>query len=600
MHHRFALSRLGAALALMTLGTLPALATEFEVGDGKLSISGSVTAATAWRSAERDTSLLADVNSSLIGVTGTALTASAGRSQDDGNLNFDKGDAVSQILNGYLSIGYKADRFGAVLNAKAWYDHALEDATHPWGNFPNGYTANARLSDRGAEQRARFSGAVLNDLHVYGNHQLGDTPLAWAMGWQKLDWGNRFLTHGGLRELNPIELPTLARPGLLQRDQETRIAVPQLFLRASLTPKTTLEGFYQLTFEHNVANQCGSFTAATDYASQGCDAVMVGNVSDRTAVATGNYITRSATIEPSSSGQGGIALTHTVEALATKFGLYAARFHSRALIASAIKTQRTTGLPYLPGNADGLNPQYYTEFPEGVRMIAATFETRFTGGMVFGELAYRPNQPLQYNTADMIAGVVSSVAPTPLRAAFDALPPGGRLSGYERHKSVQLQLGASGQLPGVLGSAGLNWGGEFIYRGVPDLPNPAMARFGRPDLFGQGPVNGVCPPPAAPTQCSTDGFVSRHAYGYRLRAGLRYANVIEGLDLQPSLLFGQDLKGWAGDGSVNEGRGLAVLALRANLRTGTVAEVSWQPTWGGTYNNLRDRSMVQLFVGQRF
>ena len=128
----------------------------------------------------------------------------------------------------------------------------------------------------------------------------------------------------------------------------------------------------------------------------------------------------------------------------------------------------------------------------------------------------------------------------------------------------------------------------------------AIRRFGRVDVFGQGPVNGVCPAPAASIQCTTDGYVSRHAWGYRLAAGLRYANVAEGVDLVPSILFGHDVSGWAGDGGILEGRKLVVAALRANMRNGFTAELAWWPTWGGTYNNQRDRSAVQFAVGRRF
>ncbi len=45
---------------------------------------------------------------------------------------------------------------------------------------------------------------------------------------------------------------------------------------------------------------------------------------------------------------------------------------------------------------------------------------------------------------------------------------------------------------------------------------------------------------------------------------------------------------------------LAVAALRANFATGWTAEIAWRPTWGGTYNNLRDRSTAQASVGYRF
>jgi len=170
----------------------------------------------------------------------------------------------------------------------------------------------------------------------------------------------------------------------------------------------------------------------------------------------------------------------------------------------------------------------------------------------------------------------------------------------ELHVLVPFEAGAVGQVPKVLGAAGLNWGAELIYKGVPDLPDPTVKRFGRVDVFGQGPVNGVCPPPAAPSQCTTDGYVSRHAWGYRLVAGLLYANVADGVDLIPSLLFGHDVSGWSGDAGILEGRKLVIASLRLNLRSGFVADLSWWPTSGGDYNNQRDRSAAQLWIGQRF
>ena len=119
-------------------------------------------------------------------------------------------------------------------------------------------------------------------------------------------------------------------------------------------------------------------------------------------------------------------------------------------------------------------------------------------------------------------------------------------------------------------------------------------------MFGQGPVNGVCPPPAVPTQCTSDGYVSRHAWGFRMVLGLKYANVFEGVDLIPSMLFGQDISGWSGDGAILEGRRLAIVSLRANWKSGFVADIAWVPTNGGTYNNQRDRSAWQFYLGQRF
>ena len=88
---------------------------------------------------------------------------------------------------------------------------------------------------------------------------MGGAPLDWTLGWQKLDWGNRFLVLGGLRDLNPIDVPALTRPGTLLRDQETRIPVPQIFARLGLSKSTSVEGFYQFHFERNAPSQCGAF-----------------------------------------------------------------------------------------------------------------------------------------------------------------------------------------------------------------------------------------------------------------------------------------------------------------------------------------------------
>lgn len=230
---------------------------------------------------------------------------------------------------------------------------------------------------------------------------------------------------------------------------------------------------------------------------------MFGKQSDRAAIATNDFVHRGANVLPSDAGQFGVALTQSVQAWATRFGAYLTQFHSRSGYSGFTKSQRLTGAPYVPASPDGLNPTYYTEWQENIRMLGLNFETCFEVGTTFGELTYRPNQPLQFNAADLLNAVVSNTAPTLLRDRANALPPGGALTGYERHKTVQL-------------------------------------------------------------------------------------------------LFGADVSGWSGDGAIVQGRRLAALSLRASFSSGFVGNLTWAPTWGGTYNNQRDRSAVILYIGQRF
>src|SRR5262252_9455073 len=103
-HHRL-------AAALLALAPPAVDAADYDLEGGKLKVTGSITAGVAYRTVSQDTSLLANVNSSQVGITGTSLTPTTGRNQDDGNLNFNKGDPVSQVVNGYLSVGYEAGNF---------------------------------------------------------------------------------------------------------------------------------------------------------------------------------------------------------------------------------------------------------------------------------------------------------------------------------------------------------------------------------------------------------------------------------------------------------------------------------------------------------
>jgi len=60
------------------------------------------------------------------------------------------------------------------------------------------------------------------------------------------------------------------------------------------------------------------------------------------------------------------------------------------------------------------------------------------------------------------------------------------------------------------------------------------------------------------------------------------------------------VSGWSEDGSINEGRQFALLSLKAEFQKAFVAELAWQPTWGGAYNNSKDRSTVSFALGYRF
>ena len=328
-----------------------AQAADFEVGAGKFSVTGSTYLSTAVRTDDQDPKLLASVNSSLVGLPGNAVSPSAGRNGDDGNLNFNQGDPVATVLKGYLGVSYAWRNYRFAASGQAWYDYTTSRSNHAWGNAQNGYTGGEPLSDRGALTRSKFAGVALDDLYLAGKH---DT-LDWKLGWQTLDWGGKLNALGGLRDLNPLDVSAALRPGV-DREHEIRATFPAVFGRVALSQTTAVEGFYQFAFEPTALPGCGTFYSVVDFMAEGCDKAMFGNLSDRTAVATGVYVQRTATLQPSDAGQGGIALKHKVEPWATEFGLYATQFHSRVPFYSGTKSGRETGPLFVPGDPGGLNP----------------------------------------------------------------------------------------------------------------------------------------------------------------------------------------------------------------------------------------------------
>ena len=552
---------------------------------------------TAIRTAKQDSTLLPNVNSSMVGITGNALTATTGRNQDDGNLNFNRGDAGVVSRQGLPDADYSWHDYGAVLSGKAWYDYASAHVGDPWGNIPNGYAAGDAERCRGAgtlevQRHRRRQGVWLRQQSV------DDVSLDWIVGYQKLDWGIRYIVLGGLRDLNPLDIPAALRPGAL-RHQETRIALPALFARLGFDPADQRRGLLPASLPAQRAERLRHVVFAAGLRLRRLQRhVSRAEPLGRGRLATGVYVNRAGTQSPPIRARPAGAQAH-----GRHLGDRVRRV--RGAVSFALELlQRHQGVRagdpiYVSGDPGDLNAKYFTEFPEDIRIFGATFDTRFRWGAVFGEFTYRPNQPLQYNSADLIAGFTSLTAPTPLRAQANAVAPGAVFHGWaairlgaaasrchgpgpERTGRGRLESRRRNRLQGRAGSARSDGGALRSFRRL--RPGPGKWRV---------------PAAGAATQCSFDGYVSRNAFGYRLRAGLLYANVFEGVDLLPSVFFGQDVSGWWG--WRDSGRALARRRLAAGeLRQGMDGELAWQPTWGGTYNNLRDRSIAQSNVGYRF
>jgi hypothetical protein len=457
----------------------------------------------------------------------------------------------------------------------------------------NNYAAGEPLSDAGAPPLSRFSGVVLSDAWVEQLVDAGRWRLSARIGRQTLTWGDRVGFGGGLEALNPRDMPALHRAGAAP--QETRVPIPALFARAELDRAIALEGFYQTAFRPAALDMCGTFWSPNDYLVDGCDKVMSGQpvVSDRARIPLGAYLKRLPTPPPAGS-QFGLALKWNSTALATEFGFYQARYTGRTPIPSLRKSSRV-GPAVIAGDPGGTNIAFFTEYPEAIRLQALTFAHRGDTTEWFGELSYRPNQPLLISPGDALPPFLNPTAPALLRADADAVAPGGLFHGYDRYPMIQAQLGVQRVFgPTFTGSA------EVVAKHLRGLPDPALRRYGRSDIFGAGPVNGVCTASTPASMCNLRGYVSTDAYAYRLRLDARLGGLPPGLTGAASAQFVRDVRGWSADALINEGRRTVNLALRFEYRQRYLAEVVYMPIWGGDYNAASDRDQVAFAVGIKF
>ena len=572
--------------------------------DAAVKIRGGVSFGMAWASDNPNAEVVNRANAAAVGSVGVG---NGGRNSDDARLNYRKGDPVSSVLKGFIEADMTRENLGALVRVKAWKDFNLATHDVPWGNLPSGYLANAPLSDNGFSRRDRFAGAALQEVYVYGSFATAEMPVKLKLGNQLINWGLPTRMGGALAEINPVDAPGAVRPGAFP--EETKIPFAALSARVGLSQNVNAEAFYQFKFEPNEIIGCGTFFSQVDFTAQGCNRAWVQTAnaaqtaaSERSLLPTGGpFMIRSADHLPSNSGEYGLGVNYKSLTLNTDFGFYYTRLHSRRQVPSVSKSNNpNAATPFVSGSP--LNPHYYLEWPEGVKSLALNFITRMPDLTLSGELSYRPNDIFRLNGSDQLAAANNPAAITPLRADINAVARGADWPGYDRHKHIQGSLALEKILPAgsLLDSDRAALSAEVGVKLAPDLPDVNVRRYGRPDVFGIGAVNGACAATATAKMCSTDGYVSRMAWGYRLRASLLYANVAEGLDVLPSASLGVDVQGNSTDTVFVDGRTTGSLELRAEYRKRYFAELQWVISAGGNYSMVKDKSYMSVNAGMRF
>lgn len=588
---------LAVATALLPLTVHAQQAEASEGAKSPFKISGGVSYGFSVRTSDADTSLVQMSNAAALGLSSTN---NGGRNQDDGNLNYKKGDVFTNAVTGFVDFSLQQGSWSGLVRLQGWHDFELQDGKVPWGHSPNGYAAQQPLSDSEARSRGKFSNAIISEAWVRNKFDLGATPVTVTLGNQRIGWRGNGIVGGPLSSLDPNDAMSRNRAGSFA--EQSSIPIPAI--RAEFKPRSdlTIDSFIQLGFVENQNNLCGTYLAQADRGEDGCNLTMVnvgaGGLTDRQILASNRVLVQSEIKKPGGSGQFGLAARWNLNPT-TELNLSAARYHSRASFGTFQKSTIPGASPYAPG--DPRNPKSGGIYPEGIRTFALEFKKDLSPGTIYGGVGYTPNRPLAYPVGEVTNTFVTPASTVTLfRPMERATAPGGTFNAWDRRKVSEWQLGGTRSEKGMLGAANVNLRAELNARYVHDLPDPSVLRYARPEVFGAGPVNGACAAGASATSCSNEGYVSRFAWGYSLQAVAAYPKAAFGLTLRPRIAFAHSVKGYSFDGLLKEGR--KVLQLGVDVVDGkTVYSVGLLHNVGtSTYDNVRDRNYLSMSVSHRF
>lgn len=598
-------------------------ATDFSFGEISGRYSGNVTAGAIWSASSPDNALINQGNANSIGYGSPGqFNQGHSRNNDDSRLNFHKsGELVSSPITLLGETELKWQNYGLFLRGKAWYDYTLNNKNVDFGSSAGGYGHGAPIDDSHYNRLARFQGLELLDAYVYGNYELDGHPLNVRVGNQVVNWGEGLFFQNGINSINPLDLAALRRPGAQLK--EGLLPVPMLYGNLGLTDNLSVESFYQLQWRKTVLEGCGTFFSSNDYVPDGCYGVPRAGANDQVSYANGEYIARGPDKTPRDMGQFGVALRYFADGIGTEFGAYAMNIHSRTPFTNSVIGSRSIANGPFPGWVNPLtspalaagNGSYDVSYPEDIRIFGLSFSTTVLSTSVFGELSYRPNQPVQLSSADLISAFAALPPATgkalgiPLAGqAYAQYAPGTVVNGYQRLKVTQLSLGAIKNIQHVLGADTLALTGEIGAKYMNNLPSLNEARFNRTDVYGTDLANGsvagcaigtASDPKYAKFGCSKDGYTTRFSSGYRLRAQLTYNALLAGINVSPYVAFGQDLKGWSYDNNFVQGRLLGSVGVKADYLQKYSADLSWSGS-GNTPWVPTDKDFVALSVSMGF
>ncbi len=241
------------------------------------------------------------------------------------------------------------------------------------------------------------------------------------------------------------------------------------------------------------------------------------------------------------------------------------------------------------------------EYVEDIRMYGLSFNTTVGQASVFGEVAYRPNNPIGMATTNDLLGDLLGQA-TKLVQGEEANIGGSvvtisdQVHNYKRVETFNSSLGSIYNFGNALSFDSLFGVAELAsehYRGdslqYTDYKGATRYYAGRQNSSYVGGAD-------------RDSQINKNAYGYTLLLNGTWNDVYAGVNLSPYAVYKSDFEGNSSQtGNFIEGRQAYTLGLRASYLSSLEAELAYTEYYGaGQDNSGRDRDNVGVNVKYSF
>ena len=469
---------------------LPAHALNWSFWDIDVTLNNRISMGAAWRMEDRDKNLIGKLNiegqqhlcepDDCLSFDGNpepnqrlvdARGAFVGHIGDDGNLNYDKYDAIAAVVKANYDLTINWENVVVVYKGLSFFD-AVNNDFEEFNPNTNYQEQSPNREEFLADEIAKRHDTL--EAFVAWNFNLFDRDLTWSVGQQRVRWGESLLIAiNSVSEWNPPEAQRLTTPGA----QISEVFQPSglITLSGPLFENMGFEAIYQYDWRPVKAPAAGSYFSFNDPAGGRETALIsLGQISedpygDNMLNGLGSLISSTSftarTLDPRTpddDGQYGLRLNYYFENLlgGTEVSGYYMHYHSRYPYLSAFATDDSclrdstdvVGAALACGgfngqenpDLDGVDPATaaalstaisaaqtaagllgipaqeplpidtfapFLDYPEDIDMYGVSWNSTVFGLSFAGEVSYRPNIPLQLHLTDVIFAALTPALP---------------------------------------------------------------------------------------------------------------------------------------------------------------------------------------------